>query len=133
MGEFVPVNSTQKWAARATAAATIFIPGGGEEAAAAKLEGKVVSVYMKAITPYVGITKNIAAREIAHGERLVAIAKDLTRTEARGVEQAIIEKMGLAKNGGTLTNKINSVARGNPIYNDAATFGRRLLKSLNLL
>src|SRR5437016_6169540 len=34
MGEFVPVNSTQKWAARATAAATIFIPGGGEEAAA---------------------------------------------------------------------------------------------------
>ncbi len=41
MGEFVPQNATQTWAARVTAAATIFIPGGGEEAIAAKVEGKL--------------------------------------------------------------------------------------------
>jgi predicted GIY-YIG superfamily endonuclease len=74
-----------------------------------------VSVYQKAETAYVGITKNLAAREAQHGEPLVKVVGDLTRKQARGVEQAIIENKGLAN----LTNKINSIAKTNPIYQEA--------------
>lgn len=45
----------------------------------------------------------------------------------RGVEQAAIEQKGLAKNGGTLTNKINIIAKTNPIYKQAVEFGKILL------
>ena len=64
-------------------------------------------------------------------ESLNRIASGLTRQEARGVEQALIEKHGLAKAGGTLVNKINSIAATNPIYKEAVAFGRQLLQSLN--
>ena len=49
---------------------------------------------------------------------------------ARGVEQALMEHHGLAKNGGTLLNKINSIAKTNPIYEEAVDFGRRVLKEI---
>ena len=40
--------------------------------------------------------------------------KNLSREDARAVEQALIEIHGLSKNGGTLMNRINSIARSNP-------------------
>jgi RHS repeat-associated protein len=95
------------------------IPGEG------KAGEEAVSVYTKAVTPYVGITKDLAAREAAHGERLVERVAGLTRTQARGVEQAMIEQKGLAN----LTNKINSIAKTSPIYQEAVQSGRDLLNS----
>jgi filamentous hemagglutinin len=44
------------------------------------------------------------------------------------VEQVLIEFYGLEKNGGTLQNKINSIALSNPIYRDSLERGRELLK-----
>jgi hypothetical protein len=105
----------------------------GEAAKGAKIAKEAeeaVSVYQKAETAYVGISKNLAQRELQHGEKLVEVAGGLTRKQARGIEQAIIEQKGLAKNGGALTNKINSIAKTNSIYNEAVGFGRQLLKSI---
>jgi hypothetical protein len=110
--------------------AALFDTGLGEVAEAGKAISSVaeesVSVYQKAETAYVGITKNLAAREAQHGEPLVKVVGDLTRKQARGVEQAIIENKGLAN----LTNKINSIAKTNPIYQEAVQFGKQLLKSI---
>jgi hypothetical protein len=39
---------------------------------------------------------------------------------------AQVARCGLAN----LTNKINSIAEANPIYNDAVEFGRELLRSI---
>jgi hypothetical protein len=106
------------------------IPDLGELGAAGEVLSSVaeesVSVYQKAETAYVGITKDLAAREAQHGEKLVEVVGDLTRKQARGVEQAIIEQKGLAN----LTNKINSIAKTNPIYQEAVQFGRELLQSI---
>jgi RHS repeat-associated protein len=92
----------------------------------AKAAAESVSVYLKAETAYVGITKDLAKREAQHGEQLIKVVGDLTRKQAKAVEQAIIEQKGLQN----LTNKINSIARTNPIYQEAVQFGRELLKSI---
>jgi hypothetical protein len=67
---------------------------------------------------YVGITKNFDLRKAAHAGRFVIekIKDGLTRADARAIEQHLIDKIGLGKNGGTLLNKINSIARSNPIF-----------------
>jgi hypothetical protein len=61
---------------------------------------------------------------------LTKVVGGLTREGARGVEQALIEQHGLGKNGGALVNKINSIAKSNPIYKGAVQFGRQVLKSI---
>jgi hypothetical protein len=48
------------------------------------------------------------------------------------VEQAVIEQRGLAKNGGSLSNMINSISTKNPIYQQAVEFGRAFLRSIGL-
>ena len=67
---------------------------------------------------YVGITKNFKARKAAHAGRfdIVEMKDGLTRADARAIEQHLIDKIGLGKNGGTLLNKINSIATNNPIF-----------------
>jgi hypothetical protein len=79
---------------------------------------------------YAGITNNLARRALEHGEQLTEIATGLTRQQARAVEQALIEQYGLAKGGGALLNKINSIAQSNPIYQEAVQYGRTLLQSI---
>jgi hypothetical protein len=109
------------------------------EAGAALMKGAEESytayrVVEEGRTTYVGITKRtLAERGAEHGKELERIAGGLSKKEARGVEQALIEHHGLGKNGGTLTNRINSIARANSIYNEAVTFGRQLLESLSYL
>jgi RHS repeat-associated protein len=49
---------------------------------------------------YVGITNNIARRSAEHGEVLQTVATLPSRSQARAVEQALIEHYGLEKNGG---------------------------------
>jgi len=56
--------------------------------------------------------------------------KCLSRTDARAVEQALIEIHGLGKNGGTLFNKINSISSTSPAYRAQLPRGYKLLKSI---
>jgi RHS repeat-associated protein len=82
---------------------------------------------------YVGITKDFRARGRKHmREKGIAIERipglsNLTRADARSVEQALIELYGLRKNYGSLMNKINSISRKNPAY------GRRVARGFRLL
>ncbi|KFE69552.1 hypothetical protein DB31_6527 [Hyalangium minutum] len=57
--------------------------------------------------------------------------KGLSREDARAVEQVLIELYGLQKNGGTLLNRINSIARSNPRYADLLRRGKKLLESID--
>ena len=81
---------------------------------------------------YVGRTNSIARRTVEHANagRGVApqeVAKKLTLRQARGLEQALINKYGMIKNGGTLINRINSIAASNPIYSEAVAWGNRYI------
>ncbi|ELM3645112.1 RHS repeat-associated core domain-containing protein [Flavobacterium psychrophilum] len=86
------------------------------------------------ITKYVGITNNFARREAEHlakkGIKIEPLMQGLTRTDARAVEQALIEINGLSKNGGTLKNIINSISKLNPKYSQQLERGYELLKSI---
>jgi RHS repeat-associated protein len=82
---------------------------------------------------YVGITNNLERRAAQHlGKKGIAIdaipgLSNLSRADARAVEQVLIEKHGLMKDGGTLINKINSIAESNPAYASALKRGAELL------
>ncbi|HYO54023.1 hypothetical protein [Archangium sp.] len=83
---------------------------------------------------YVGITDEIARRTAEQfrqkGIHINALMENLSRQDARAVEQALIEIHGLGKNGGTLMNRINSIARSNPKYAAALRRGLELLESI---
>ncbi|HYO54194.1 hypothetical protein [Archangium sp.] len=108
-------------------------PGGGN------MPAEQVSVYISRNpankqVQYVGITNEIARRS-AEQFRLKGIDIDklmgnLSREDARAVEQALIELHGLGKNGGTLMNRINSIARSNPDYAALLRRGKELLESI---
>ncbi len=82
---------------------------------------------------YVGITDHIARRFLEQlrqkGIHIEPLVARLSREDARAVEQALIEIHGLSKNGGTLLNRINSIARSNPKYAAALRRGLELLES----
>jgi filamentous hemagglutinin len=87
-------------------------------------------------TQYVGITRFFLARSIAHLrlkgiqiERIQGLT-DLSLADGRAVEQVLIEHHGLSKNGGTLLNKINSIAESNPVYTQALIRGSQLLRDV---
>ena len=83
---------------------------------------------------YVGITKSFEARAAAHlREKGIEIEEiehlqNLSRDDARSVEQVLIEYYGLGKNQGTLLNKINSIAPSNPKYADMLRRGNEILQ-----
>jgi hypothetical protein len=82
---------------------------------------------------YVGITQNFeqrAAQQLAQKGiiiRPIYGLSNLSRADARSVEQVLIEKYGLGKKGGILLNKINSISRNNPIYRQSIVRGQQLL------
>ena len=82
---------------------------------------------------YVGITRNLEVRAAAHlAEKGIEIAPipgllNLSRADARAVEQVLINIYGLGKNGGTLLNRINSIATIHPIYEQAIQRGTERL------
>jgi RHS repeat-associated protein len=83
---------------------------------------------------YIGITKAYKTRAAAHfAKKGIAIEaidglSGLSRADARAVEQTLIELHSLSKNGGTLLNKINSIAATNPKYAQALARGSELLR-----
>jgi hypothetical protein len=81
---------------------------------------------------YVGITNDIARRAAEQfadkgiSIRAIAGLENLTRTDARAVEQVLIEEYG-GPTGGQLINKINSIASTNPIYQQSIQRGCAIL------
>jgi hypothetical protein len=83
---------------------------------------------------YVGITNDLARRAAEQlsgkGIQIEKLLGGLTRSDARAVEQALIEIHGLGKTGGTLINMINSIARSNPIYAQSVERAYQLLQQV---
>jgi hypothetical protein len=83
---------------------------------------------------YVGITNNLARRAAEHlrasGIQVEKLMGRLSRSDARAVEQALIDTHGLRVNGGTLLNRINSIAETNKKYADQLRRGYELLQSV---
>jgi len=82
---------------------------------------------------YVGLTGDFGRRQLEHlrerGFQIREVLGGLSRSDARAVEQALIELHGLGKNGGTLLNKINSIAKTNPDFAQLLQKGYDLLKA----
>ncbi len=53
--------------------------------------------------------------------------RNLSKQDAKAVEQVLIEYYGFSKNGGTLKNKINSISRNSPVYAESIQRGKELL------
>ncbi len=83
---------------------------------------------------YTGITNNLARRAAEHlrqkGIEIEPLLTGLSRNDARAVEQVLIEIHGLQKQGGTLLNRINSIAKSRPEYAQQLQKGHDLLKSI---
>ncbi len=131
------------WGALAADVGAILVPGvtgAGLAVRGATKAGKAAetAVYVargaEDVVEYVGITNNVARRAAEHaaskGIEIGAVKglEGLSRADARAVEQALIEVHKLGKDGGTLLNKINSIAKTNEKYADALRRGYDLLK-----
>ena len=82
------------------------------------------------IIEYVGITNDFVRRKTewaAKGRQIELYIDSLDRNSVRIVEQTVIETFGMAKNGGRLTNKINSISTKNPLYEAVKSF-KNLIK-----
>jgi hypothetical protein len=112
------------------------IPGGPADGAVAEEAVNVVyrSVSAAGEVQYVGITNNLARRAAEQladkGIQIEKLMGDLSRSDARAVEQALIEIHGLGRDGGTLINRINSIATSNPAYAGRIQRGYELLQSI---
>ncbi|MEZ2126790.1 MULTISPECIES: hemagglutinin repeat-containing protein [unclassified Sinorhizobium] len=99
----------------------------------------IYSCVVDGVTRYVGITDDIARRGVEHlREKGIKIAEirglsNLSRDDARAVEQVLINYYGLGNKGGDLLNKINSISSSkNPtVYEQALVRGKELLDSVN--
>jgi RHS repeat-associated protein len=124
------------WASLGADLACVILPiATGGRLAVKGLEKTTVylSKTTKGAVQYVGITNNLARRSAEHlaskGIRITELMSDLSRSDARAVEQALIEIYGLGKEGGTLMNKINSIAKSNPTYAEQLQRGYELLQT----
>ena len=82
------------------------------------------------VVNYVGRTNNLNRRTYQHklanrGIYPQRIASNLTIKQARGLEQVLIEYY---KPTGKLLNKINSISKNNPIYDEATEWAKKYIK-----
>lgn len=111
--------------------------------AAAKRFGRNNNWVYRSINPatgqawYVGITNNLSRRAAQHLRSKgivieeIPLLKNLSRADAREVEQALIELHGLGKNGGTLiNNQINAIAKNAPGFAEKIQRGLEVLKKI---
>ncbi|MDO9417159.1 hypothetical protein [Pararhizobium sp.] len=91
------------------------------------------------VTRYVGITDDVMRRGAEHMSKTrieietIPGLSNLSRADARAVEQMLIHYYGLEKNNGTLLNKINSIspARDPTAYEQSLIRGKELLDSVD--
>jgi len=111
----------------------------GAVAMAARGTGSSNNSVYRSVNPqgqvqYVGITNDVARRAVEqlrqNGFEIDKLLGNLSREDARAVEQALIEIHGLGKNGGTLLNRINSIARTRPDFAALLRRGQELLDSI---
>jgi hypothetical protein len=99
----------------------------GAHAIAAVTQGNGVTNDLFAGWDRFGRTANM----LGDRKRISMVSPDyighLSRPDARAVEQVFIERHGLS----SLLNRINSIAKTNPIYNSAIERGQEILKVLN--
>jgi RHS repeat-associated protein len=85
---------------------------------------------------YVGITKNYANRATQHrrvGRTIQpTTVRNVSRFDAHAVEQAMINKHRLQRNGGSLANKVNSVSRRDVLYRVYVWRGNQILRKHGL-
>ena len=118
--------------------ATIALAPGAVAMAEHERDAQRTSVYVslnaQRQVQYVGLTDDMARRAAEHlrerGLQIQKLLGGLSREDARAVEQVLIEIHGLEKNGGTLLNRINSIARDNPKYAALLRRGLELLESI---
>jgi hypothetical protein len=85
------------------------------------------------------MTKNLAQRNAQHesGPHQMSIQElysGLSKKEARGVEQLLIEGRGLQKNSGSLLIQINSISKSKDPdkYERLTALGTKIIESLNV-
>lgn len=108
---------------------TLVIPAGQNCVYSCIVNGDVV---------YVGITNDVLRRGSEHlAQRAIVIRgirglEDLSRADARAVEQVLIEYHGLGSRGGTLLNRINSISptRNKTAYEQALIRGAQILTNI---
>jgi RHS repeat-associated protein len=120
--------------------AMVFMPGLGAARTAA-MESTEYAIYRSVASDgavnYIGMTKSFAARAAAH-LRLKGIAieaidglEGFSYRQARAVEQLLIAEHGLSRAGGSLLNKINSIAARNlPGYAKELKEGLEILSNM---
>jgi hypothetical protein len=92
----------------------------------------VYRVVERGVTKYIGITMDLARRGGEHlaqkGWQIEPMKglQNLSRFDARAVEQVLIERFGLP----SLHNQINSIATKNPIYQQAIQRGLEILDKI---
>ena len=123
-----------------TAAVATEETGGAAASAIAENVGghTVYQEVVGGVTKYVGQTAcTLAARAGEHpretGRVIQPVVTGLSRQAARTTEQALIDLHGLAKEGGNLANKINSVASSSPAYQSAKQLGTSILQELGII
>lgn len=84
----------------------------------------VYVAYKGDVIEYVGITNDFNRRksEWEGVSDIVEYIPGQDRKGARFVEQSVIDTFGLGKNGGILSNKINSIGTKKPIYKEYLDF-----------
>ena len=101
-----------------------------QEAGAGPAANYVYRLLVNGRVRYVGITNNFARRAAEQARRngweISYYMSNLTRLEARAVEQALIVRFGFGSQGGTLLNRINSISPVAPEYAALLTLGRHL-------
>lgn len=130
-----------RWVRKNADADTVRAIENATESASASIGGKtcVYSCVVDGTTRYVGITDDIARRGAEHlRTKAIRIEQidgldNLSRADAKAVEQTLINYYGLGKEGGTLLNKINSIsATRNPTaYEQSLIRGKQLLDSVD--
>ena len=101
------------------------------------LKGKATSVYVAIkddVVKYVGISYDVAKRAAQHtldkrgfGDIITITENQVTRNQARAIEQAIINNFE------NLENKINSISPRRDWYDEAVRWGENWLKSIGML
>ena len=117
--------NTIKTAVNAEKAGAAIVTFGGR--VAGETQHSVYIAYRDGKAIYVGITNDMARRMCEHGkrfDRLSALVTNLTRDQARAVEQSIINVSP------DFRNAINSIAPSRNWYGEAVEWGNNIAKDL---